>query len=381
MQLKEEDLGAARVGARAPLARAGLVVVTGLVGLVGLSAGPGAARADGTLTMRGAYYKERSTRVVQPMLDGSFQVGEHGTADGHLLVDAITSASTSSGANDDEPFTERRYEGGGGYSHELPWGKLRGNFRFSSEPDYVSLFGGASVELGFAEKNTILSLGLGGGHDKISNAGAQGPFSMAIEDTLDTALAALSLSQLLSPNLVVSAGYDLSYLSGYQQNPYRFVSVGAVAMAEVHPETRTRHAIATTAKWFVSQTKSTLIGSYRLYTDSWGVLGSTPEVRVLQPIGDLVEVGVRYRFHDQGAADFVRETHSEEDEYRSDDEKLTAFSTHTIEGRFAMLGEALGLCGIWGEARGEVLLQYIDQNNRFGNAVAAQLALTLPFTY
>jgi hypothetical protein len=352
-----------------------------LAGLVALLAGAPAARADGTLTMRGAYYKERSTRVVQPMLDGTFQVGDHGTADGHLLVDAITSASASSGAADDEPFTEQRYEAGGGYAHELSWGTLRGDLRFSSEPDYVSLFGGAGLELAFAEKNTIVGLGLGGGHDKVSNAGAQGPFSMAIEDTLDTALAATSVSQLLSPNLVVSAGYDLTYLSGYQQNPYRFVAVGAAARAERHPETRTRHALATTAKWFVSPTRSTVIGSYRFYADSWGVRASTPEVRVVQPIGDLTELGVRYRFHTQGAADFVRETYSESDQYVSDDEKLTSFTTHTIEGRFALLGEALGLCGLWGEARGEVLLQYIDQNNRFGNAVAAQLALTLPFTY
>lgn len=340
-----------------------------------------AARADGTLTMRGAYYKERSTRVVQPMLDGTFQVGDHGTADGHLLVDAITSASASSGADGDEPFTERRYEGGGGYAHELSWGKVRGDVRFSTEPDYVSLFGGASVELAFAEKNTIVGLGVAGGHDKLSNAGAQGPFAMAIEDTLDTALAATSVSQLLSPNLVVSAGYDLAYLSGYQQNPYRFVSVGTVAMGERHPETRTRHALATTAKWFVAPTHSTVIGSYRFYADSWGIRASTPEVRVVQPLGDLAEAGLRYRFHTQGAADFIRETYTEDDRYLSDDEKLTSFTTHTIEGRFALLGEALGLCGTWGEARGEVLVQYIDQNNRFGNAVAAQLALTLPFTY
>jgi hypothetical protein len=117
---------------------------------------PGEARADGTLTLRGAYYKERATRVVQPMLDGVFEVGEHGSVDGHLLVDAITSASTSSGAADGG-FTERRYEGGAGYRHELPWGNLHGDFRGSREPDYLSLFGGAGIELELAEKNTIVA--------------------------------------------------------------------------------------------------------------------------------------------------------------------------------------------------------------------------------
>jgi hypothetical protein len=355
-------------------------VAPALAALLALGA-PRAAGADGTLTMRGAYYKERATRVVQPMLDGTFQVGDHGTADGHLLVDAITSASSSSGAAGEEPFTERRYEGGGGYAHELAWGKLRGDFRMSSEPDYVSLFGGASVELGLAEKNTVLALGVGGGHDKISNAGSQTPFSVAIEDTLDTALVTASVSQLLSPNLVVSAGYDLTYLSGYQQNPYRFVSVGTMALAERHPDTRTRHAAAATARWFLPVTETTLIGAYRFYADSWGVRASTPELRVVQPLGDLAELGVRYRFHAQGAADFIKPMYSESDRYRSDDEKLTEFTTHTIEGRVALFGELFGLCDEWAEARGELLVQYIDQNNRFGNAIAAQLALTLPLTY
>jgi hypothetical protein len=346
--------------------------------LLWLAAAP--AAADGTLTMRGAYYKESATRVVQPMLDGTFSAGDHGTVDAHLLVDAITSASASSGAADDA-FTERRYEGGGGYLHELPWGKLRGDVRLSSEPDYFSVFGGAGAELAFAEKNTIVGLSAGAGHDNVSNAGARGPFSVSIEDTLTTVLATTSVSQLLSPQLVVSAGYDLSYLDGYQQNPYRFVLIGSTPMAERHPDTRTRHALAATGKWYLPATHTTAIGTYRFYADSWGVIAHTPEVRILQELGDLAELAVRYRFHHQNAADFFKAMYPADERYLSDDEKLSAFTTHTIEGRFALLGEALGLGGLLGESRGELMIQYIDQNNRFGNAIAAQVALTVPFTY
>lgn len=338
------------------------------------------AGADGSLTMRGAYFKERATRVIQPMLDGVFSAGDHGTVDAHLLVDAITSASASSGAAD-EPFTERRYEAGGGYLHELTLGKLRGDFRISSEPDYTSLFGSLGAELAFAEDNTIVGLGLGGGHDEVSNAGAQGPFSMAVEGSLDTYLGTVSVSQLLSPDLVVSGGYDVSHLRGFQQNPYRFVVVDTQPMPERHPDTRTRHALAGTGKWFLDATKTTAIASYRFYADSWGILAHTPEVRVVQSITDLIEVGARYRFHKQSAADFYSRAYAADDDYVSDDEKISAFTTHTIEGRLAMFGEVLGFSGLLGEARGELILQYVDQNNRFGNAFAAQAALTLPFSY
>src|SRR5204863_2376134 len=84
------------------------------------------ARADGELTLRGVYYKERSTRVEQPMLDGRFDVGDSGEVDAHALVDAITSASAASGAADTS-FSERRYEVGAGYTHTLGDYKLNAN--------------------------------------------------------------------------------------------------------------------------------------------------------------------------------------------------------------------------------------------------------------
>ncbi|MBK7540012.1 MAG: DUF3570 domain-containing protein [Myxococcales bacterium] len=348
-------------------------------GSLGVSA---PAAADGTLTLRGAYYKERSTRVIQPMMDAAFQVGDHGTATGHLLVDAITSASASSGAAD-TAFTERRYEGGGGYAHELSWGLLRGNLRLSSEPDYTSVFAGAGAELAFAEKNTVVAVSGGAGHDTITNAGAQGPFSAQLEDTLSTVLGATSVSQLLSPNLVVSAGYDLSYLRGYQQNPYRTVIVGSDLIAERHPETRTRHAVAATGKWYLPEASATAIAGYRFYADSWGVLAHTPELRLVKILGedDDLEATVRYRFHWQRRADFVKREYRMTDEYLTDDEKLVSFTSHTLEAKLALLGAVLGFSGTLGEARGELILQYVDQNNRFGNAITAQAALTLPFEY
>src|SRR5678815_642255 len=84
-----------------------------------VTAAPLQVHGDGTLAVRGVYYKERATRVMQPMLDGMFDAGGHGIVTGHFLVDAITSASASSGAADAQPFTENRYEGGLGYTHEL----------------------------------------------------------------------------------------------------------------------------------------------------------------------------------------------------------------------------------------------------------------------
>ena len=82
----------------APALSSAMMATALAAGSLGISA---PAAADGTLTLRGAYYKERSTRVIQPMMDAAFQVGDHGTATGHLLVDAITCLLYTSDAADE----------------------------------------------------------------------------------------------------------------------------------------------------------------------------------------------------------------------------------------------------------------------------------------
>jgi hypothetical protein len=337
--------------------------------------------ADGELTLRHVYYKERATRVQQPMLDGTFELGDNGIIVGHALVDAISSASSASGA-DATAFTERRYEVGAGYTHQLSGLRLGAQGRFSTEPDYRSIFGGARIELELFEKNLVIGLGGNAGRDHVTNAGAQDPLAMnAIEGDLTTALGSISVTQLLSSDAVVSVTYDVAYLKGFQQNPYRSAITDMGLLAEIHPGKRTRHAIAGSGRYYVQRTRTALIGGYRYYRDDWGVHAHTPELRVIQEAGSGVEFGARYRFHSQDRADFYAERYLGTEAYRSDDVKLSDFSSHMLEGKLGVIGDVFGLTGRWQDARAEVLLQYVAQSNRFGNAIVAQAALTVPFSY
>jgi hypothetical protein len=363
---------------RMQLIRAATSVVLGAA-LVAVAAPR--ARADGELTVRGVYYKERATRVQQPMLDGAFDVSDSGVVSGHVLVDAITSASGASGAAG-EAFSETRYEAGAGYTHQLSHLRLGGTARYSTEPDYRSLFGGARVELELFEKNLVLGVGGDLGRDHVTNAGAQDPLAMnEIEGDLTTMLGSFSVSQLVSQDAVVAVTYDVARLDGFQQNPYRSVVSDMGLIPEVHPEKRTRQAIAGTGRYFLGETRTVIVGTYRYYFDDWGVHAHTPELRVVQEAGDGVEFGARYRFHHQDAADFFSLRYAGTEMYRTDDVKLSAFESHTFEGKLGAMGEVFGLSGRWAGSRMEVLLQYVAQDNRFGNAIVAQAAFTVPFTY
>lgn len=342
------------------------------------------AQADGELTMRGAYYKERSTRVTQPMLDARFDVGEHGELRGHTLVDSITSASVAAGAAG-TAFDERRYELGLSYLHDLDRVRVGGGSRLSTEPDYKSAFFNLRGEMDFAQRNTTLALNLAGGRDTISNAGAQTEMFEPIEGTLWTQMGSVSLTQVLSPVVVGQLTYDLIHLRGYQENPYRLVAAGGILESERVPDRRWRHAARAGLRTFVPRTVSTLVGSYRFYIDDWGIVGHTPEVRWIQQLVEQLDVHLAYRLHHQSAADFFEPIYDSADPdiepYLTDDAKLDRMTTQTFGIKLDATLARLGIRGPLAQGRVSALFEYITQTTYFGNAVSAQAALSLPFSY
>lgn len=332
------------------------------------------ASADGELQLRGSYFKEKATRVQQPMLDARFDVGEHGSLDAHVLIDAITSASTASSA-EDAAFEETRLEGGAGYVHTLGIYKVGGSARYSTEPDYKSMFGVVRGEAELFQRNLRIGVAAGAGRDDVYEIAT-------LRGELKTYLGSVSVAQILSRNAIGSLTYDVSFLDGFQANPYRRVPIGTL-LPENHPSQRLRHAVAASGRWFREPSATTVIGSYRLYYDDWGVLAHTPEVRVLQDVGDDVQVGLRYRFHWQNAADFYQETYAEvpPSGLLSDDEKLSKFTSHTIGMKVSVMGAAFGLEGQLAAVQGDVTIEYDIQDTDFGNAGVAHAGLTIPLEY
>lgn len=345
---------------------------------------PSVALADGEVALRGAYYKERSTRVTQPMVDANFEVGDGGTLDTHLLLDVITSASSAAGAVG-ESFDEHRVEVGGNYLHRIGDFGVGFGVRLSQEPDYTSRFVSVRGLAGLGQNNTTLGVGFAFGSDDISNSSQQGEIGGVFRDELSTTLASASLLQLLSPTLSAQVTYDFIYLSGYQANPYRLVAAGGFLVPERVPEKRYRNAMFGSLRAFVPPSKTTIITGYRFYVDDWGVVGHTPELRLIQQIVTNLSVHGRYRFYRQSAADFYKQVYDSADpmdqEFLTRDEKLGDIITHTLGLKLDVGMSVFGIEGKGGRVRTELLFEYIDQNTTFGNAVNIQFAVAVPFDY
>jgi hypothetical protein len=342
---------------------------------------PSVAHAEGWLSMRGAYYKEKSTRVTQPMIDGQVDLSERDQVKFHALVDSITSASPAAGSPVE--FTENRYEGGVGYRRTVGRLQLGGTFRYSTESDYTSYYGSLRGQLELAQKNTTVALTLGRGFDTITD-GATGVATR--EEELQVGLTSLSLTQILSPRLVGSVTFDFSDLHGYQANLYRRVLGGDTMPEERVPDLRLRAALSAGLRWFVAPSRTTVVAGYRFYADDWGILAHTVEGRAIQEVVPGLDLRLRYRFHTQGAADFYKDIYSEAElddftRHVTEDAKLSAFDTHTFGGQVSAALELFGVGDPWGTTRLEVEVERILQDNAFGDAWAAQVGLRVPLAF
>jgi hypothetical protein len=259
--------------------------------------------AEDRVTVRGAYFREASNRVVQPMMEvmkdlpGGVDVG------GHLLVDAISSASIAQGALADTVFSENRYEGSVNLGYTRNQQRLGGFLRYSHEPDYKSYTGGVSLNREVWDRTGTVGINVAFTHDDIEPPPPQSP------KDLNVFFAGVGYTQALSPTTMGQLVYETYLQRGFLANPY--LAHGSLGREDV-PDRRLRHAFAARLAQYVPRAELGLQLHYRLYYDQqslfdtgpWGILGHTLEGRLSKAIGPNVELRGTYRFHHQSAANF-----------------------------------------------------------------------------
>jgi hypothetical protein len=344
------------------------------------------ASADDLVTMRGNYYLEHSTRVVQPSVDIERDLGTDTTLDVHYLLDSITSASsipnTNPSAASGVAFSELRNEVGLGILHNIDTLHLNGNIRFSDESDYRSTFGTVGASLDLFGKNTTLAGTFSYGHDIVTQPGRINLMSFFYQ-TLDTEVATVSVTQIVTPTLLFTLDAEGAHLRGFQSNQYRYAYVAGNPVVEDNPRYRLRGVLALGVRYAFPSIGTAVAAGYRFYRDDWRVTAHTPTLEVFQRLSDELMIRLGYRYYTQSQAYFYEPIYDAPGPggYVTADPKLSPFTGATYSGNLdiSLRGLQDGALSFLSGGYVDLLYEYIVQHNRYGNANQMAIGLTFPY--
>jgi hypothetical protein len=231
------------------------------------------------------------------------KLGDSVSLAANYYVDAVTSASIDV-VTQASPYKERRtqYSLGGDVLH----GKTTysAGYISSNENDYRSRTAYFNISQDMFGDLTTVSFGYTRGWDTVSRRG-----DANFKQPLDRANWTLGVSQVITRNWLAGLNLESTSSEGYLNNPYRSVryldplsGIGYSYQQERYPHTHTGTAAALQSKYFLPWHAS-VDGSYRYYSDTWGIIAHTVRVGYEQPWRSWTFEG-HGRFYRQNHADF-----------------------------------------------------------------------------
>jgi hypothetical protein len=319
---------------------------------------PGKGNAKGSL---GVYADSDKTSVVTSVVDGNVRLPAPINVSAHALVDVVSSASVDVVSAATTRFKENRIELGASAQAALATGtEASAGYTHSGENDWQS----HAVELGLsrelANKNAKLSLGYGFTRNHVGRA-----HDPNFEKLLDIHGAQLGFAQVIDPRTLVTVAYTLSYASGYQGSPYRFITVmDGFSAPESPPETRTRHALTGRIMHAFGR-RAVVDAQYRFYLDDWGISSHTVEASYTRELTDKLTVRLRARGYRQSHASFYQETYAMPMRYMTVDRELSRFWDATGGIKLGWVGDSWDL-----EAKVDTIVYRFDDYARLRGRVA-----------
>jgi len=272
-------------------------------------------------------YSGGGLEVNGPSILARKSIGKSASVWGNYYVDTITSASIDV-VTSASKYTEERTEKSLGADYLYDNTTLSLSYTNSVEND----FNANSVNFGISQLMfgdlTTVTLGYAKGWDTITRRN-----DSAFEKEADRQKYKLGLSQVLTKNLLLDLSFETVTDEGYLNNPYRTVRYLdnnlIQTKGEVYPNTRTSHAIAMRALYYLPY-RAAIRGEVRGYTDTWGINGNMAELGYIHPTKQGWTYEVSYRTYSQDSADFYSDLFEVEFDNMARDKELSTFSTRTI---------------------------------------------------
>jgi len=268
------------------------------------------------------------------------KVGDNLSLTANYYEDMISSASIDVKLSA-SPYHEKRrqWSGGADYIHGKSTYSL--GVITSTEPDYKANTEYFSVSQDMFGDLTTLTLGYRRGWDQVFRD-IKEPDGAIINDPTfhqraDHRGYSLSVSQILTRNMIAGFNYELLTDQGYLANPYReirYLSPGGLGFTlapQVYPNTRTSNAASVQLKYYLPW-HAALTAQYRFFRDTWDIVANTVELGYTAPVYKnwLFDGSVRY--YQQTHASFYSDLFPRADyqNFMARDRELAAFHSYDV---------------------------------------------------
>jgi hypothetical protein len=179
----------------------------------------------------------------------------------------------------------------------------------SREHDYISKGWSLNTLTDFNEKNTTLLAGIAGHNDSVETF--YDPQQVYVNKHSYSAI--IGVTQLLDPLTKVTLNFTWTRETGYLSDQYKLVekdvqllpgSEFPLVFGENRPSEHNSGVAYLALNRAFPALDGAIEGSYRFYSDTYGVVANTAELRWLEKIGRHVTVAPELRYYEQGAARF-----------------------------------------------------------------------------
>jgi hypothetical protein len=213
-----------------------------------------------------------------------------------------------------------------GLAHQVANHTLRAGFAYSNESDYLSLAWSVQDTISFNQKNTELTLGFAYTDDTV---GANGT---PLDESKRSYDAIVGLSQVLSPDDLLSINLTLGWREGYLSDPYKRVLFDQFfVFPDTRPGDRFEQLVFVQWTHYFATIGASLEASYRYGHNDYGSDSHTFEVALHQKLfGGRLIVRPSFRYYTQSAADFYDTEFTGNRQFYSSDYRLSEEETISL---------------------------------------------------
>jgi hypothetical protein len=340
-------------------------------------------RVDSTVT----FFQERrpegrALTVVHPQVDLGVDLGSVVTLGAGYEADIVSGATPSiyaaakPGAPDvvtsASDFSDTRHSGRASLGFVGARASLTLAYRYGSERDYRSHAITVAGSVDLPGKNTTFGLSYTRNIDEVCDfdngdaeplsrrpltgqlacfTDAKNAMTVALPVRIDTLQA--TLTQNLTPVLILQLGLFGQVTQGFQGNPYRRVHVYSVDAQESVPELRDRGAAFLKLRLALPDLHAAAGLTARGYADTWGIDSADVEIAWYQYLGRHVLFRLRGRGYQQSAATFFKSASDYEltgpaGRYFTGDREHSALRDLLVGGRLSYIVSADENGAVWG---------------------------------